>query len=158
MDGKDPLCKFMEAKGFPCEVDVMNNSNIVFSFPMQSPSKSIMRNDMLAIEQLETWKMYAEHWCEHKPSVTISVREEEWVDVGAWVYDHFDSISGISFLPHSDHSYQQAPYEECDEQTYIQLVSKIPMITWGELSDYEKEDYTTSSQELACTGNACEVI
>ena len=158
MDGKDPLCKFMEAKGFPCEVDVMNNSNMVFSFPMQSPSKSIMRNDMPALEQLQTWQMYAEHWCEHKPSVTISVREDEWVDVGAWVYEWFDCISGISFLPHSDHSYQQAPYEECDEQTYIELVSKIPMITWNELSDYEKEDYTTSSQELACTGNACEVI
>jgi ribonucleoside-triphosphate reductase (thioredoxin) len=130
----------------------------VFSFPMQSPLRSVKRNDMTAIEQLQTWQMYAEHWCEHKPSVTISVREDEWVDVGAWVYDHFDGISGISFLPHSDHSYQQAPYEECDEQTYIEMVSKVPMITWNELSDYEKEDYTTSSQEFACTGNACEVI
>jgi ribonucleoside-diphosphate reductase alpha chain len=158
MDKKDPLSKFMVEKGFPCEEDVMNNSNMVFSFPMQSPLRSVKRNDMTAIEQLQTWQMYAEHWCEHKPSVTISVREDEWVDVGAWVYDHFDSISGISFLPHSDHSYQQAPYEECDEQTYIEMVSKVPMITWNELSDYEKEDYTTSSQEFACTGNACEVI
>ena len=131
---------------------------MVFSFPMYSPEKSVKRNDMCAIEQLETWKMYAEHWCEHKPSVTISVKEDEWVDVGAWVYDNFDSISGISFLPQSDHIYQQAPYEECDEQTYIELVSKVPMITWSELSEYEKEDYTTSSQELACTGNACDII
>ena len=116
MDKKDPLCKFMEAKGFPCEEDVINKSNMVFSFPMQSPERSVMRDELDAITQLETWKMYAEHWCEHKPSVTISVKEDEWVDVGAWVYDNFDSISGISFLPHSDHSYQQAPYEECDEK------------------------------------------
>ena len=158
MDRKDPLCKFMQEKGFPCEEDVMNNSNMVFSFAMQSPAKSVLRDEMDALMQLETWQMYAEHWCEHKPSITVSVKEDEWVDVGSWVYQNFDSISGISFLPHSDHIYQQAPYEECDEQTYIELMSKVPMITWGELSDYEKEDYTTSSQELACTGNACEVI
>ena len=96
--------------------------------------------------------------CIRDSSITVSVKEEEWVDVGAWVYQNFDSISGISFLPHSDHIYQQAPYEEFDEQEYFTLMSKVPMITWGELSDYEKEDYTTSSQELACTGNACEVI
>tara|TARA_R100000808_G_C2054743_1_gene88750 strand:- start:10 stop:456 length:447 start_codon:yes stop_codon:yes gene_type:complete len=148
----------MKEKRFPFEKDVMNNSNVVFSFPMQSPEKSVLRDEMEALIQLETWQMYAKHWCEHKPSITVSVKEDEWIDVGSWVYQNFDSISGISFLPHSDHIYQQAPYEECDEQTYIELVSKIPMITWGELSDYEKEDYTTSSQELACTGNACEVI
>tara|TARA_Y100000996_G_scaffold415423_2_gene410091 strand:- start:1989 stop:3929 length:1941 start_codon:yes stop_codon:yes gene_type:complete len=158
MDRKDPLCKFMQEKGFPFEEDVMNNSNMVFSFAMQSPVKSVKRDEMDALMQLETWQMYAEHWCEHKPSITVSVKEDEWVDVGSWVYQNFDSISGISFLPHSDHIYQQAPYEECDEKTYIELMSKVPMITWGELSDYEKEDYTTSSQELACTGNACEVI
>ena len=158
MDRKDPLCKFMQEKGFPFEEDVMNNSNMVFSFAMQSPVKSVKRDEMDALMQLETWQMYAEHWCEHKPSITVSVKEDEWVDVGSWVYQNFDSISGISFLPHSDHIYQQAPYEECDEKAYIELMSKVPMITWGELSDYEKEDYTTSSQELACTGNACEVI
>ena len=158
MDRKDPLCKFMQEKGFPCEEDVMNNSNMVFSFAMQSPVKSVKRDEMDALMQLETWQMYAEHWCEHKPSITVSVKEDEWVDVGSWVYQNFDSISGISFLPHSDHIYQQAPYEECDEKAYIELMSKVPMITWGELSDYEKEDYTTSSQELACTGNACDII
>ena len=158
-DKKDHIYEFLRDQGFPVEDAIgKEDSTAIFSFPMKAPEGSVLRNDMSALEQLKLWKVYQEHWCEHKPSVTISVREEEWVDVGAWVYDHFDGISGISFLPHSDHSYQQAPYEECDEQTYIEMVSKVPMITWGELSDYEKEDYTTSSQELACTGNACEVI
>ena len=158
MDRKDPLCKFMEAKGFPFEEDVINNSNMVFSFPTKSPSSSVFRDDMSAIEQLSTWQMYAEYWCEHKPSVTISVKEDEWVDVGAWVYDNFNVISGISFLPHSDHVYQQAPYEECTADEFTALQEKIPFVNWSGLTEYEKEDYTTSSQELACTGNACEVI
>ena len=155
----DPLAQMMVDNGVPHEDCVMNpETTWIFSFPIKSPEGAVLRNDRTAVEQLELWKIYQDNWCEHKPSVTVSVKEDEWVDVGAWVYENFDSISGISFLPHSDHSYQQAPYEECDEQTYIELVSKVPMVTWGELSEYEKEDYTTSSQELACTGNACEVI
>ena len=102
--------------------------------------------------------MYQDHWCEHKPSVTISVKEDEWLSVGAWVYENFDSISGISFLPHSDHVYKQAPYQECTEEEYKELASKMPEIDWTKLKDYEKEDYTVASQELACTGNTCEVV
>jgi ribonucleoside-diphosphate reductase alpha chain len=113
---------------------------------------------MDAIQQLNTWQLYANSWCEHKPSVTISVKENEWIDVGAWVYNNFDAVSGISFLPHSDHVYQQAPYEECTEQEWLDLYQLIPFVQWGDLNDYEKEDYTTSSQELACTGNFCELI
>jgi len=158
MDRKDPLAKFMEEKGFPCEKDVANNSTKVFSFPVRSPDRSIKRNEMDAIQQLNTWQLYANSWCEHKPSVTISVKENEWIDVGAWVYNNFDAVSGISFLPHSDHVYQQAPYEECTEQEWLDLYQLIPFVQWGDLNDYEKEDYTTSSQELACTGNSCELI
>ena len=159
MDGKDPLCKFMEAKGFPCEVDVMNNSNMVFSFPMQSPSKSIMRNDMLAIEQLVTWTMFADHWCEHKPSVTINVKKDEWFEVGTFVYEHFDEMSGVSFLPYNEHTYQQAPYQEIDKEEYKNILSTMPKtIDWSRLSEYEKEDTTTSSQTMACTGDVCEVV
>lgn len=158
LDKKDPLCRFMVDKGFPCEEDVMNNTNMVFSFPMKSPETSFTRNEQTALEQLETWWTYAKHWCEHKPSVTISVREDEWLQVGAWVYDNFDYVSGISFLPHSDHIYQQAPYEDCDEKAYEQLKTQVPTVDWKELVEYEKEDYTVASQELACTGNSCEII
>ena len=158
-DIKDPLCQFMIDSGVPHEPDVMKpDTTMVFSFAVQAPPNCLTRDSMSAIEQLKIWKVYQDHWCEHKPSVTISVKEDEWLSVGAWVYENFDSISGISFLPHSDHVYKQAPYQECTEEEYKELASKMPEIDWTKLKDYEKEDYTVASQELACTGNTCEVV
>ncbi len=117
------------------------------------------RNDLTAIEQLELWSVYQDHWCEHKPSVTVSVKENEWLKVGDWVYENFDKISGISFLPHSDHSYQQAPYQDCTEAEYAALKEAMPpALDWTKLQDYEREDNTSGSQELACTAGVCEVV
>jgi ribonucleoside-diphosphate reductase alpha chain len=158
MDIKDPLCNFMIENNFPSEPDVINPSNIVFSFPQKSPEDATHRGELSALGQLHLWSKYSRYFCEHKPSCTISVKENEWVDVGAWVYEYFDSISGISFLPYTDHVYTQAPYEECTVQQYLDLESKIPEIDWKELTLFEQEDYTVSSQELACTGNTCEII
>ena len=158
-DKKDPLTEFMKDQGIPCEDDVMNPHNAVFSFPMKADSNAVFRDDMTAIEQLEIWKCYAEHWCEHKPSVTISVKEHEWINVGNWCWDNFDALSGISFLPFSDHTYQQAPYQDIDKATYEELASKMPKnINWSELSNFEKEDTTKGSQELACTAGSCELV
>jgi ribonucleoside-diphosphate reductase alpha chain len=131
----------------------------VFSFPMKSPDNAVTRNDTTAIEQLETWLTYQRHWCEHKPSVTISVRDSEWMSVGAFVYKHFDEMSGVSFLPHSDHTYQQAPYQDCGKSEYEQLLSLMPKaIDWTSLADYEKEDNTSGSQTMACSGDSCEIV
>ncbi len=159
-DKKDPLCDMMLDKGFYGEDDVMKpNDTKVIYFPMKSPESSIMRDGKSAIEQLEIWKMYQLHWCEHKPSITVYVKEEEWLEVGAWVYENFDVMSGVSFLPHSDHSYKQAPYQEVDKKTYEEWLAKTPRnINWMDLTNYEKEDTTTSSKELACTAGACEVV
>ena len=159
-DKKDPLCDMMLDKGFYGEDDVMKpNDTKVIYFPMKSPESSIMRDGKSAIEQLEIWKMYQLHWCEHKPSITVYVKEEEWLQVGAWVYENFDVMSGVSFLPHSDHSYKQAPYQEVDKKTYEEWLAKTPRnINWMDLTNYEKEDTTTSSKELACTAGACEVV
>lgn len=159
-DNKDPLTEFLKQSGIPYEPDVMKpDATTVFYFPMKSPDGAITRNEMTAIEQLEIWKMYQLYWCEHKPSVTISVRENEWPAVGAWVYDNFDYISGVSFLPHSDHSYRQAPYEECTEEKYNELLKKMPeAILWSDLSFYEQEDNTTGIQTLACSADGCEVV
>jgi len=158
-DNKDPITQMMKDQGVPNEPDVMKaDTTTVFSFPIKSPKNSIKRDDMSALEQLEMWKVYQEHWCEHKPSVTISVKEDEWTSVGAWVYDNFDSVSGISFLPHSDHVYKQAPYQECTKEEHDPLLEKMPQLEWDNLSSYEQEDYTTSSQELACSGNSCDII
>ena len=159
-DNKDPLTQFLMSQGIPAEADVMKpDSTTVFSFPMKSPTGAVTRTQMNAIEQLELWLMYQRHWCEHKPSVTISVKEHEWMDVGAWVYDNFDVASGVSFLPHSDHTYQQAPYQEIDKEEYKNLLSTMPKsIDWSRLSEYEKEDSTSSSQTFACTGDVCEVV
>jgi ribonucleoside-triphosphate reductase (thioredoxin) len=158
-DGKDPLAKAMQEAGFPCEQDVMQPSNLVFSFPVKAPKNAVMRDDRTAIEQLEYWKLIQDEWCEHKPSVTIYVREHEWLEVGAWVYKHFDSVSGVSFLPHSDHSYMQAPYEECTWEQYetlkLQIPSEIPM---SRLAELETSDMTTATQELSCTGGMCELV
>jgi ribonucleoside-diphosphate reductase alpha chain len=159
-DKKDPLTKMMKDAGFPIEDDVMNpNHTSVFSFPMKVNKKSVFRTDMNAIEQLELWLEYQKHWCEHKPSVTISVKEHEWMEVGAWVYKNFDWMSGVSFLPFSEHTYKQAPYQDCDEETYKEVLAKMPKsVDWSMLGEYEKSDMTIGSQELACTAaGGCEI-
>jgi len=159
-DNKDPLTKFMIDKGVPNEPCVMKgDTTTVFSFPVKSPSGAITRNDMTAVEQLEMWLTYQRSWCEHKPSVTISVRDEEWMEVGAFVYKHFDEMSGVSFLPHSDHTYQQAPYQDCTKEDYEELLAIMPKaIDWSELSEYEDEDNTAGSQTMACSGDTCEIV
>ena len=159
-DNKDPITKFMKSEGFPHEPDVTKpNHTTVFSFPMASPENAVCRKDMTALEQLELWKVYAQNWCEHKPSVTISVKEEEWVDTASWVYENFDEISGISFLPFSDHTYKQAPYQDCSKKEYEEMVSKMPKnVDWSKLSEYEQKDFTVASQELACSAGVCEVV
>lgn len=159
-DNKDPLTQFMKDAGIPSEPCVMKpGTTTVFSFPQRSPDGAVTRNDMTAIEQLELWKTYQRHWCEHKPSVTVTVKDSEWIEVGAWVFKHFDEVSGISFLPHSDHSYKQAPYQECNKATYDDMLAKMPaVIDWTDLRFYESEDATSGSQTLACSGNSCEVV
>jgi len=159
-DNKDPLTQFLKDSGIPSEPCVMKpDSTTVFSFPTKSPSGAVTRNEMTALEQLELWKTYALEWCEHKPSVTITVRDHEWLEVGSWVYNNFDLCSGISFLPHSDHSYAQAPYQDVSKEDYEELKAVMPKsIDWSALSLYEKEDTTSGSQTLACTSGACEIV
>ena len=159
-DNKDPLTEFMKSQGIPNEPDVMKPEHTtVFSFPMKTAKDAVFRTSMSAIEQLEMWKTYAVHWCEHKPSVTISVKEQEWVNVGNWCWDNFDYLSGVSFLPFSDHTYKQAPYQDIDEEQYKKLHSEMPRnIDWGKLQDFEKEDNTKGTQELACTAGVCELV
>ena len=159
-DNKDPLTRLMKDVGFPNEPDVMKpDSTTVFSFPVKSPENAITRNEMSAIEQLEMWMIYQQHWCEHKPSVTISVKEDEWMDVGAFVYENFNEISGISFLPHSDHIYRQAPYQDCTKEEYEALNAQMPKnIDWAKLGEYEQEDNTKGSQTLACAADGCEIV
>ena len=159
-DNKDPLTQFMKEEGIPFEADITKPDSVtVFSFPMKSPSGAVTRTEMSAIEQLELWKLYALNWCEHKPSVTISVKEEEWMEVGAWLYDNFDIASGVSFLPFSDHTYQQAPYQDIDADEYLEWNGRVPTsLDWTKFSMYEKEDNTSGSRELACTADACEVV
>ena len=158
-DKKDPLAMYMKDAGFPCEDDVMKpDHTYVFSFPMKAPEGAVMRQDMTAIEQLELWLVYQKHWCEHKPSVTISVKEDEWFEVGAWVYKHFDWMSGVSFLPYSEHVYKQAPYQDCDSDMYQKELEKMPKnIDWTKLSAYETTDMTEGAQELACVAGGCEI-
>ena len=159
-DNKDPLTEFMKSQGVPNEPDVMKPEHTtVFSFPMKTAKDAVFRTSMSAIEQLEMWKTYAVHWCEHKPSVTISVKEQEWVNVGNWCWDNFDYLSGVSFLPFSDHTYKQAPYQDIDKEQYQKLQSEMPTdIDWNKLQDFEKEDNTKGSQELACTAGVCELV
>ena len=158
-DKKDPLTKMMIDIGFPVEDDVMNPSHTsIFSFPIKVNGTSVFRNDMSAIKQLELWKIYQDHWCEHKPSVTISVKESEWMEVGAWVYNNFDYMSGVSFLPFSEHTYKQSPYQDCDKKEYEGLLKRMPKnVEWDKLAEYEKTDMTISSQELACAAGFCEI-
>lgn len=159
-DNKDPLTKFMKDQGIPNEPCVIKpEQTTVFSFPIKAPKGSITRNELTAIQQLELWMIYQKNWCEHKPSITVTVREHEWMEVGAWVYKYFDEISGVSFLPHSDHSYKQAPYQEVSCREYEELLARMPTeIDWSKLVDYEKEDGTKSSQTFACTGDVCEIV
>jgi len=158
-DKKDPLTKLMTELGFPVEDDEMNPSHTaVFSFPMKVDRSAVFRTDLTAIQQLDLWKIYQEHWCEHKPSVTISVKEDEWMEVGAWVYKNFDQMSGVSFLPFSEHTYRQAPYQDCDREQYENLLNIMPKdVDWSQLSKYETVDTTIASQELACTSGSCEI-
>ena len=159
-DAKDPIAKLMEDQGIPCEPDVMKPESVkVFTFPMKAPEGAILRDDRSAIDQLELWLIYQRHYCEHKPSITVSVRENEWMEVGAWVYKHFDEVSGVSFLPHSDHSYQQAPYEDCTKDVYLETLGSMPeKVDWSLISEYETEDNTKGNKALACTGNVCEMV
>jgi ribonucleoside-diphosphate reductase alpha chain len=159
-DNKDPLTQFMKEQGIPAEPDVMKpETTTVFSFPMKSPDGAVTRNDMTALEQLDLWMTYQRHWCEHKPSVTITVRDHEWMEVGAWVYKNFDEVSGISFLPHSDHTYQQAPYQECSQREYEDALALMPKrIDWSRLSEYEFEDTSKGTSTFACLGGVCEIV
>ena len=157
----DPISSFLKEVGIPVEDDVMKpNDTYVFSFPVKAPQGAIVRNDLTAIEHLNIWLVYQRAWCEHKPSITVSVKEDEWMEVGAWVYKHFDEVSGISFLPHSDHSYKQAPYQEVSKEEYDELVSKMPNnIRWEDLSFYETEDGTSTNATLACSSDGnCELV
>jgi ribonucleoside-diphosphate reductase alpha chain len=177
-DNKDPLTQFMIDQGIPAEPDVMKpDATTVFSFPFKAPDNAVCTEDVPAIEQLQTWLAYQRHWCEHKPSVTINVQSDEWMSVGAFVYEHFDEMSGVSFLPYNEHTYQQAPYQECDEtepkfvhdkdgptdqiltHSYKSMLEMMPdSIDWSKLSAYEKEDNTSGSQTLACSGDVCEMV
>ena len=159
-DKKDPITQFLKDTGIPAEDDVMKpNDTYVFSFPVKAPKYAITRDNLSAIQQLEVWLTYQRHWCEHKPSITVSVKEDEWMEVGAWIYKHFDEVSGISFLPYSEHTYVQAPYQEVTKDQYENMVEKMPKtINWEALSLYELEDTTTGTQALACVSGECEIV
>lgn len=158
-DKKDPIYAFLKGQGIPVEDAIGKEaSTAIFSFPMKAPEGSVLRDDMTALEQLEIWKVYADNWCEHKPSITVFVREEEWMEVGAWVYENFDTCSGVSFLPHTDHIYKQAPYQEIDEETYEAMLKIMPVIDWDKLTEFETTDMTEGAQLLACTGGNCDLI
>ena len=159
-DKKDPLTQFMTEKGFPVEDEVSKPQSLsVFSFPMKSPEGALTRKDISAIDHLKIWQVYSEYWCEHKPSITVSVQEDEWMSVGAYVYENFNKMSGISFLPMTEHTYKQAPYQDCDKEMYNKLLSKMPEeVDWRLLSQFEAEDNTHGSQTLNCTGDVCEIV
>jgi ribonucleoside-diphosphate reductase alpha chain len=147
-------------QGVPNEPCVMKpQTTTVFSFPIKAPEGAVTREDLTAVEQLETWLAYQRHWCEHKPSVTISVKDDEWLDVGAFVYKHFDEMSGVSFLPYDGGTYQQAPYQEVAKEVYQELLDKSPKeIKWEELGKYEEDDNTSGMQSLACSADGCELV
>ena len=159
-DNKDPLTQFMKDQGIPSEPCVMKpDQTTVFSFPMKSPEGAVVRDDVSAMEQLKTWLIYQRHWCEHKPSVTVSVKDDEWMEVGAFVYKYFDEMSGVSFLPYDGGTYQQAPYQECGKSDYNTLKDLMPKsIDWSKLSEYEQEDNTSGMQTMACSGDSCEIV
>ena len=148
----------MSDNGFPVEQDVMSATSLVFSFPVESPTTSVVVKDVGAMEQLKLWKIYQDHWCEHKPSITIYYTDNEFLQVAQWIWENFDVCSGISLLPYSDHVYQQAPYEEITKEQYIEMLESMPVdISWEDLKGFEDEDNTIGSQEYACVGNSCEV-
>lgn len=158
-DKKDPIYHFLKDQGVPCE-DALGKevTTAIFSFPMKAPENSIFREDRTAIEQLELWKIYATYWCEHKPSITVYVKENEWLKVAAWVYENFDLVSGVSFLPYDGGSYKQAPYQDITKEEYEMLLEDFPSkIDWNKLKEYEMEDFTESGQTLACVGGVCEL-
>jgi ribonucleoside-diphosphate reductase alpha chain len=158
-DKKDPLASFMSAAGFPVEQDVMSESSLVFGFPVKAPEGSTTVKMVGAMEQLALWKTYQNHWCEHKPSITVYYTDSEFLQVAQWIWDNFDICSGISLLPVSDHTYQQAPYEDISAEKYEELLAAMPQgVNWNDLIYFEQEDNTTGSQELACTGGACEIV
>ena len=159
-DNKDPLTQFMIDQGVPNEPAIgKESSTTVFSFPIKAPEGAVTRREVTALDQLNTWLIYQRHWCEHKPSITVSVREDEWMEVGAFVYKHFDEMSGVSFLPMDDHVYKQAPYQDITEDEYEELVSDFPQsIDWSALTEYELEDSTVGSQTFACSGDTCEIV
>ena len=158
-DKKDPLAQYMTAAGFPVEDDVMSKSSLVFSFPIKSPDSSTTVKQVGAMEQLKLWKKYQDYWCEHKPSITVYYTDDEFLQVSQWIWENFDTVSGISLLPVSDHVYQQAPYEDITAEKYEELLAAMPVdVNWDDLEHFEKEDTTTGSQELACTGGACEIV
>ena len=158
-DHKDPLAVFMAQSGFPVEQDVMSPTSSVFSFPIKAPESSVTVKQVGAMQQLELWKAYQNHWCEHKPSITVYYTDDEFLQVAQWIWENFDLCSGISLLPYSDHVYQQAPYEDIDAEKYDELVASMPQgVDWNDLEKYEEEDNTTGSQELACVGGACEIV
>jgi ribonucleoside-diphosphate reductase alpha chain len=158
-DHKDPLAVFMGMAGFPVEQDVMSPTSSVFSFPIKAPETSVTVKQVGAMQQLELWKAYQNHWCEHKPSITVYYTDDEFLQVAQWIWENFDLCSGISLLPYSDHVYQQAPYEDINAEEYDKLVAEMPVgVDWNDLEKYEEEDNTTGSQELACVGGACEIV
>ena len=158
-DHKDPLAVFMGMAGFPVEQDVMSPTSSVFSFPVKAPETSVTVKQVGAMQQLELWKAYQNHWCEHKPSITVYYTDDEFLQVAQWIWENFDLCSGISLLPYSDHVYQQAPYEDISAEEYDKLVAEMPVgVDWNDLEKYEEEDNTTGSQELACVGGACEIV
>jgi ribonucleoside-diphosphate reductase alpha chain len=158
-DKKDPLAVFMEAAGFPVEQDVMSESSVVYSFPVKAPEASVVVKEVGAMQQLALWKAYQNHWCEHKPSITVYYTDDEYLQVAQWIWENFDICSGISLLPVSDHVYQQAPYEDISAEKYEELLASMPKdVNWNDLIYFEQEDNTTGSQELACVGGACEIV
>ena len=158
-DKKDPLAKLMREQGFPVEDCVSKpDSTDIFSFPVRCPSHAVMRNDRTALEQLEHYLMFQTHWSEHNVSITVYVKDHEWMGVGDWVYRHFDRLAGVSFLPHSDHSYKQAPYQECTEEEYLTLLAQMPLFDWQALAHFEKDDATVNVKELACSAGICEIL
>ena len=161
IEGHNPLKRLLEEEGVPCVPEVgqskENANTFVLEFPVKGPNRAVVKNDLSALEQLEYWKRVKENYCEHNPSVTVSVGAEEWLAVGNWVYEHWDIIGGLSFLPRSEHVYQLAPYEEISEERYLELASKFPKIDFAKLTLYEQDDQTTGAKELACVGGVCEI-
>lgn len=151
----DPLTQFLVSQGVPWEMDKMSPATVVFSFPQKSPDGAVCKDDLTAIQQMQYWKHIQDNWCEHKPSITVYYGADEYMELGAWVWKHFDEISGVAFLPRLEHTYEQAPYEEINKETYEKLIGQFPKVDWSLFT--EAEDNTEGSQTLACVGGACEI-